>query len=222
MKKRRVVLFLFLLLTAASQGLSAQNFSRVLEIKNRRMNGQDVRHIQSRLLSLGFKKLGEADGWYGPLTEGVIKTLQRFLGFPRNGRVTMEFWNVIFDSKQEALLKNISAIDNYNQNLFTLTTKRTGTDSDFDDVLSSTLNGEVKIVLFQHINEGLPLFRFKVYYLPDVIFIVQDVYYGDYRTRTFIKNAYGLFELRNGDQIPSDPALEGILKRIQDHLAAKS
>ncbi|MDR2072881.1 MAG: peptidoglycan-binding protein [Spirochaetaceae bacterium] len=218
MKKRNGIFFLFLLV--AAQGLLGQNFSRVLEIKNRRMNGQDVRRIQNRLLSLGFKKLGEADGWYGPLTAGTVKTLQGFLGFPRDGRVTMDFWNVVFDAKQEALLKNISAIDNYNQNLFKLTNKRTGTDADFDDILSSTLNGEVKIVLFQHINEGLPIFRFKVYYLADIIFIVQDVYYGDYRTRIFMKNAYGLFELRNGVPISSDPALEGILKRIQDHLAA--
>ncbi|MDR2313406.1 MAG: peptidoglycan-binding protein [Spirochaetaceae bacterium] len=218
MQKRKGFFFFFLLV--AAQGLFSQNFSRVLEIKSRRMNGQDVRRVQSRLLSLGFKKLGEADGWYGPLTAGTIKTLQGFLGFPRDGRVTVDFWNVIFDSKQEALLKNISAIDNYNQNLFKLTDKRTGTDADFDNILSSTLNGEVKIVLFQHINEGLPVFRFKVYYLADVIFIIQDVYYGDYRARSFMKNAYGFFELKNGVQIASDPALEGILKRIQDHLTA--
>jgi len=58
-----------------------QNFSRVLELNARRMNGSDVEALQKRLLSFGFSGVGEADGYYGPKTEETIKTIQKFAGF---------------------------------------------------------------------------------------------------------------------------------------------
>jgi peptidoglycan hydrolase-like protein with peptidoglycan-binding domain len=184
------------------------------------MNGPDITKLQNRLLSLGFKKTGAADGWYGPLTEGSVRTAQSFLGFPQDGKVTRPLWNVIFDAQQEALLKSIGIISNYNNSLFTVTSKRNGSNLDFDDFIVSTLNKETRIVLFQHVNEGLIIFRFTVYYLPGAVLIRQDVYYGDYRTRLYVKNGQGLFELKNGGQIPADQALEGILNRIKEQTGA--
>ncbi|MDR0599033.1 MAG: peptidoglycan-binding protein [Treponema sp.] len=213
-------LCVFVLCTLAVTGLFAQDFSRVIQPQSKRMNGADVTKLQTRLLALGFKKTGAADGWYGPLTEGSVRTLQRFLGFPRDGKVTKAVWTALFDAKRESLLKNIGTISAYNQNAFTVTSGRDGNNNDFDDFIISSLNKEVKIVLFQHINEGLPLFRFKVYYLPDAVFMIQDVYYGDYRTRIYLKNTQGFCELKNGQQVQADPALEGILNRVKDGVAA--
>ncbi|MDR2662479.1 MAG: peptidoglycan-binding protein [Treponema sp.] len=217
MKKRTFVVVLFLLVNGLfAQG---QNFSRVIEIKKNRMHGADVTSLQNRLLSLGFKQVGQVDGWYGPLTEGAVRTAQYFLGFPRNGKVTKAFWTVVFDTRQDALLKSIGAISGYNQNNFTIASNRIGTNGDFDDIVVSSLKGETKMVLFQHVNEGLIIFRFKVYYLPERTFIVQDVYYGDYRIRIYLKNAQGFFELKNGTPVQADPALEGILNRLAEYAA---
>ncbi|MDR1306831.1 MAG: peptidoglycan-binding protein [Treponema sp.] len=218
MKKRIFAVVVFLLVNGLFA--QAQNFSRVIEIKKNRMHGADVTSLQNRLLSLGFKQVGKADGWYGPLTEGAVRTAQHFLGFPRNGKVTRPFWTVVFDPGQEALLKSIGVISGYNQNAFKLTSNRIGTNGDFDDIVASSLNGEVKTVLFQHVNDGLIIFRFRVYYLPDRTFVVQDVYYGDYRIRIYLKNARGFFELKNGAPVQADPALEGILNRLAEYAAA--
>jgi len=76
-----------------------QNFSRILEVKKPRMNGQDVLTLQKRLLYLGFSGVGEADGYYGPKTEGAIKTIQKLAGFDENGKVDRKLWDFIFDNK---------------------------------------------------------------------------------------------------------------------------
>ena len=49
---------------------------------NPRMNGPDVLALQKRLLELQFYELGEADGYYGPMTEAVIKKIQDHRGLP--------------------------------------------------------------------------------------------------------------------------------------------
>jgi peptidoglycan hydrolase-like protein with peptidoglycan-binding domain len=216
MKKLCAVFFFMLIL----EGLFAQDFSRVIQLQNRRMNGADVTRLQTRLLALGFKKVGRADGWYGPLTEGAVRTLQYYLGFPRDGRVTKTVWTAVFDTRREPVLKNIGLLSAYNQNSFTVVNRRNGNNGDFDDFLISSLNNEVKTVLFQHVNEGLLIFRFRVHYLPDTVFLIQDVYYGDYRLRVYIKNAQGFFELKNGNQVQADPALEGILNRVKEGVSA--
>jgi hypothetical protein len=61
------------------------------------MNGPDVLALQKRLLELTFYELGEADGYYGPMTEGVIKKIQALWGMPVTGIVNKEFWDIIFD-----------------------------------------------------------------------------------------------------------------------------
>jgi hypothetical protein len=75
----------------------SQDFNRVIELKNPRMNGQDVLALQKRLLEFTFYELGEADGYYGPMTEGVIKKIQASWDLPVTGIVNKEFWDIIFD-----------------------------------------------------------------------------------------------------------------------------
>ena len=217
MKKAAAVVVVFLALSAAAE---AQNFSRVIRMQPKRMNGPDVTRLQQRLLSLGFKRTGPADSWYGPLTEGSVKTVQYYMGFSEDGRVTKAFWDVLFDPKNDGLLRNIAIIANYAPGSFVLTTRRIGTNSDFDEFIAGTLNNEVKNVLFRHINEGLIIFRFRIWYLADAVFMIQDVYYGDYRTRVYVKTAGDFSEIRNGAQNPADPAMEGILNRVKEGVSA--
>lgn len=216
MKKSFFVIIVFLL--SFLSGLNAQNFSRIIQMQRSRMNGPDVTRVQQRLLSLGFAKTGAADGWYGPLTEGSVKTVQYYMGFSRDGRVTKAFWDMLFDSKQDSVLKNISIIAAYNTGAFIVTGKRTGPDNDFDEFVISSQNNEVKTVLFQHINNGLIVARFKIWYLTDMILMIRDIYYGDHKTYIYLKTAGGLFELTNGIQNPADIAMEGILVRAKDGL----
>jgi len=217
MKKVPAVIVLFLLTAAAS---NAQNFSRVIQMQSKRMNGPDVIRVQQRLLALGFKKTGAADGWYGPLTEASVKTVQQYMGFSRDGKVTRAFWNVLFDPKQDGLLRNIGIISNYVPGAFVVTAKRDGSNSDFDEFTASSLNNEVKTVLFRHVNEGLVIFRFNLTYLADAVFMIQDVYYGDYRTRVYVKTSEGFFEINNGVQNPADPAMEGIFNRVKEGISS--
>ena len=215
MKKNSAV-FIFLLLITALSNLDAQNFSRIIQMQRNRMNGADVTRVQRRLLAMGFRKTGAADGWYGPLTEGSVKTIQYYMGFSQDGRVTRAFWDVLFDSKNDDLLKDISIVANYVPGTFIVTSKRNGSDSDFDEFVISTQNNEVKTVLFQHINKGLIMCRFRLWYLADTIVMIQDIYYGDTRTHVYLKTAEGFFILKDGLQNPADVALEGIITRSSE------
>ena len=88
----------------------------IFEVRNPRMNGQNVLELQNRLLSLGFNGIGAADGYFGPMSEGVIKKIQTFSGFESNGKVNGILLNFIFDNNNTALLRNINIVSAYDQN----------------------------------------------------------------------------------------------------------
>ena len=105
------VLFFFAILPS----VFSQSFTRVIELKSpTRMNGQDVLTLQNRLLSLCFDKIGEADGYYGPLAESVIKSIQTFSGFKPDGKVNKMLWDYIFSNNNTKILQDISIISTYN------------------------------------------------------------------------------------------------------------
>ena len=105
-----IVLFFFVFVLP----IFSQNFYRNIRLQNPRMNGQDVLALQKRLLELSFSELGEADGYYGPITEEIIKKIKTFSGFEINGIVNKDFWDYIFSEKNDVILRNISAIVKYN------------------------------------------------------------------------------------------------------------
>jgi len=88
-------------------------FKRIIELYTPRMNGEDVLMLQNHLLSLGFYELGEADSYYGPLTEAVIINIQTFSDFYPDGKVDKILWNYIFNPKNTIVLKEISKPLNY-------------------------------------------------------------------------------------------------------------
>lgn len=87
-----------------------QNFTRIIELKNPRMEGQDILELQNRLLSLGFNEVGSVDGYYGPLTAGVIKKIQSFFASDDYGKVDERLWNYIFSERNTSFLKRISSV----------------------------------------------------------------------------------------------------------------
>ena len=86
------------------------HFSRVIELTNPPMEGQDVLELQNHLLSLGFNELGSENGYYGHLTEGVIKSIQPFFSFEPNGKIDKTLWDYIFDNENDIFLQNISNV----------------------------------------------------------------------------------------------------------------
>ena len=104
-KKLFFVLFSFVFVLSAL----SQDFNRVIELKNPRMNGLDVLALQKRLFKLSFYELGEADGYYGTMTEGVIKKIQEYYGLSVTGIVDKELWDLIFLNTESGG----STIDNY-------------------------------------------------------------------------------------------------------------
>jgi len=88
-------------------------FNRIIEITSPRMNGDDVLHLQNRLLEMGFSSVGSADSIYGPLTAGVVNNIQVFSGFEADGKVTMSLWNFIFNNENNAFLRNVSIVSSF-------------------------------------------------------------------------------------------------------------
>jgi hypothetical protein len=72
------------------------DFNRNLTLLQPRLNGADVLAVQQGLLALGFQGIGIADGWYGPKTESVVKSFQRYMGFNQDGVVDRMLWNALF------------------------------------------------------------------------------------------------------------------------------
>ena len=104
------VLFFFVIV----HSIFSQSYTRVIELKNpTRMNGQDVLILQNRLLSLWFDNIGEADGFYGPLVESAIKSIQAFSGFKSDGKVNKMLWDYIFNNDNTEILRNISIVSTY-------------------------------------------------------------------------------------------------------------
>ena len=109
-----------------------QDTGRIIELTNPRMEGNDVLSLQRRLLSLGFTETGEADGYYGPLTAGVIKNVQILFGFEADGKVNKSLWDNIFgdkivllvlrnnlsrilENKDDILLQNVNTVLTYDR-----------------------------------------------------------------------------------------------------------
>jgi peptidoglycan hydrolase-like protein with peptidoglycan-binding domain len=91
-----------------------EEFIRVIELRNPYMNGTDIIKLQEKLLSLGFYGLGEADGYYGTITEEIIKNIQTFLGFTTDCKIDKILWDYIFTETNNQFLKNISTVLSYN------------------------------------------------------------------------------------------------------------
>ena len=116
--KISLVIIMLAVLHVCPHYVFGQNFSRVLELNARRMNGPDVEALQKRLLYLGFAGVGEADGYYGPKTDEIIKTIQKFAGFEENGKVDRPLWNFIFgnDDFNNQYLRLIQIVAQYKPN----------------------------------------------------------------------------------------------------------
>jgi len=60
------------------------------------MRGDDVFQLQTRLLELGYKTIGTPDGFFGPITDSIIRQFQAEMGLEVDGIVGPKTWQYIF------------------------------------------------------------------------------------------------------------------------------
>jgi peptidoglycan hydrolase-like protein with peptidoglycan-binding domain len=154
-----------------------ENFIPVIELKTPHMNNQNIFNLQNLLLSLGFFEIGEADGYYGPLTADVIKSIQKFLGFEQNGIVENELWKFLFDENNNVILKNINIVSRYNINeLQKETESRMGYSTEGGEIEKYSLGNEIKHIRLHLAGETFQLHYYLYYISSSYYFIIQEYY----------------------------------------------
>jgi len=91
--KKIIVVMIWLL---AIDSTFAQTYKTPLRLATPRISGPEVLAVQTRLIELGFSKVGSADGWFGPLTKEGVSSFQWFLGFNQTGEVDSRVWDTLF------------------------------------------------------------------------------------------------------------------------------
>ncbi|MDR0312648.1 MAG: peptidoglycan-binding protein [Treponema sp.] len=112
----RIILSFIVFLVAST--IFPQDFSRIIEVRDNRMNGPDIIRLQTQLIYYGFNEIGEIDGYYGPMTESVIKRIQYYLGFEQDGKIYKKLWDFLFGDSNDRIFRNINTISKYNLNEF--------------------------------------------------------------------------------------------------------
>lgn len=75
-------------------------FTRTLQLQAQRMNGEDVRTLQDRLIALTRPSGGgRGDGWYGPVTAATVRAFQAANGLPVTGWVDRATWDAVFSEQ---------------------------------------------------------------------------------------------------------------------------
>ena len=171
MKKAIFSLFLFFIINY----LFSQDFTKTIEVMNIRMYGLDVMNLQTKLSEHGFNEIGEIDGYYGPLTENVIKRIQYFVGFEQNGKVEKKLWDFLFDISNNEILKNISTllkidISEYNK----VSGSRMGYSNEGGSIEKYYLDNEIKRIILIIYGETFQV-RYYLYYMDiNNYFIIEE------------------------------------------------
>ena len=96
-------IFAFCAVFVVSGMLSAIDFQRNLELKPKRMNGEDVRLVQTKLSELGFLPESEIDGYYGPITERAVSVFRKAFWFSDGGVVDKSVFKTLTCDDDELL-----------------------------------------------------------------------------------------------------------------------
>ncbi|WP_045234322.1 peptidoglycan-binding domain-containing protein [Deinococcus pimensis] len=74
-------------------------FTRVLALREPRMNGEDVRRVQNRLMDVArLPRGGGGDGWFGPVTSATVRAFQAANGLKVTGTVDRATWARLFSA----------------------------------------------------------------------------------------------------------------------------
>jgi hypothetical protein len=81
---------------AVAPAVEAPPLNRLLFLANPRLEGADVRHLQQRLLALGYAEVGNADGIFGNLSDKGVRHFQTNNGLNVDGKVGPVTWEALF------------------------------------------------------------------------------------------------------------------------------
>lgn len=70
--------------------------TRLLQLKNPMMSGNDVKLLQNRLLDLGYNAVGVADGKFGPKTDNAVRSFQTDNSLVVDGIVGQQTWKALW------------------------------------------------------------------------------------------------------------------------------
>jgi hypothetical protein len=188
------------------------NFSRIIELKNPQMYGNDIEAIQNRLLSLGFIDLGEADGYYDTKTDNVVKKIKTFMGYEeKSGKIDRNLWNFIFNDGNNRFLLNISIVSEYNENLYR---KREEINSyGYEEITTITTemyysnDNKIKIARESRYWMGYMLYTRKYYFISLVSYFIfeegPNVISGEYYN-VYYMNSNRMYQIKEGVFSQSD------------------
>ena len=88
--------------TLAATQEAAPALDRALRLREPRMEGDDVRVAQERLVELGFEQVGTPDGIYGPATEAAVRAFQQRRGLDVDGIIGQQTWASLFATAEGA------------------------------------------------------------------------------------------------------------------------
>ena len=83
--------------------LSADEF--IYKLQNPRINNKEVEYIQKSLSKINLLPEKEIDGWYGPVTEKVVKELQKIIGIKETGGVNSELYKFLINENLSEIIK---------------------------------------------------------------------------------------------------------------------
>ncbi|MFB9991689.1 peptidoglycan-binding protein [Deinococcus oregonensis] len=87
--------------------LAPTPYIRLLELLPQRMNGQDVRAVQNRLIALTLPSSGgRGDGYFGPVTAATVRAFQGANGLGVTGQVDRATWNILFSASAKPFRAN--------------------------------------------------------------------------------------------------------------------
>jgi hypothetical protein len=86
---------------AVAPVVEAPPLNRLLFLVNPRLEGADVRHLQQRLLDLGYAEVGNADGIFGNLTDNGVRHFQTNNGLNVDGKVGPLTWEALFSQNAQ-------------------------------------------------------------------------------------------------------------------------
>jgi hypothetical protein len=172
---KKIIISLFLLFVV--KNIFSQDFTRIIEVRNNRMNGPDILRLQTQLKKYGFDGIGEIDGYYGPLSETIIKKIQYFSGFEQNGKVDKDLWDFLFNGSNKSLMEEINIVSKYDINELTMeSNSRGGYSTIGGEVNKYYRNNEIKMIWLHLAGETYQV-NYHLYYIKsDYYFIINEHY----------------------------------------------
>ena len=157
--------------------ITDHDFFRTIELESDRMFGSDIIKLQTQLKNYGFDEIGEIDGYYGPLSEKVIKTIQYFSGFEQTGKVDRPLWDFIFNNSNKSILENINLISKYNvDNFINKQERRMGYSTEGGNIEEYYLKDELKMIKLHFMGETFQV-EYYFYYIDTNNYFIVEKYH---------------------------------------------